>query len=107
MVKPKWTGKATDIWVKFVGASRQTMHFIHLLTNKVVLQRYYGIRNAKLQTAGKRDPEGTTVKDTWDEIKRVWMQHVFLLLTIAEAMEQGDFKNLLIGFTQSALMKCT
>ena len=34
------------------------------------------------------------------------MQHVFLLLT-GEAMAQGSFKNLLIGFTQSALMKGT
>ena len=55
MVKPKQTGKAADIWDKFVGARRPTAPFIPSPKSKVVLQRYYGIRNSNLQTAGKRD----------------------------------------------------
>ena len=72
MVKPKRTSKPADIWDKFVGAIRPTRPLTHLPTNKVVLKRYYGIRNANLQAAGKSDTKGAAVKDTWGEIKRVW-----------------------------------
>ena len=64
MIKPKRTGKAADIGDKFGGANHPTMPFSHLLRNKVVLQRYYGIRNASLQTVGKRNTKGTAIKDT-------------------------------------------
>lgn len=107
MVTPKWTGKVADIWDKFGGASHPTIAFTHLPRNKVVLQRYYEIRNANLEAVGKRNAKGAAVKDTWDEIRENGMQNVFLLLTIAKAMSKESLKKFFIAFTQSALKKGT
>ncbi len=59
------------IWDKFVGTSKDNFPWTHLPTNKVVLQRYRGLRNGSA-TSGMRDSKSEFVEAIWVELETLW-----------------------------------
>ena len=55
---------ASQIWDKFVGASRDTLPHVHLPTNQVVLQRYRGLHTV-CGAAGNQVSKSENIAETW------------------------------------------
>lgn len=62
---------SSQILDKYVGSSRDTIPLVHLPTNRVVLQRYRGIRFAS-GTAGRCDYKTGYMQQCWSEVEDVW-----------------------------------
>ncbi len=62
---------SSQIWDKLVGTSKDNLPWTHLPTNRVVLQRYSGLRNSS-GVAGLRNTKSVLVQEIWNELQKLW-----------------------------------